>query len=56
MQFRSSHIFREGKQVADALANYGAASSDLIWWDLAPPFIDRQFQRDRSGMPNFRFR
>ncbi|PRQ35239.1 putative ribonuclease H-like domain, reverse transcriptase zinc-binding domain-containing protein [Rosa chinensis] len=55
MQFQSSHIFREGNRVADALANYGVTSSDLTWWDLAPPFIDRHCQSDSLGMPNFHF-
>ncbi|KAM5549742.1 hypothetical protein ABKV19_000918 [Rosa sericea] len=33
MQFKSSHIFREGNQVADALANVGLSSSGLVWWN-----------------------
>ncbi|XP_004309472.1 PREDICTED: putative ribonuclease H protein At1g65750-like [Fragaria vesca subsp. vesca] len=39
MNFRSSHIFREGNQVADALANMGLSMSALSWWDEPPHFI-----------------
>ncbi|PRQ50126.1 putative ribonuclease H-like domain, reverse transcriptase zinc-binding domain-containing protein [Rosa chinensis] len=30
MNFHSSHIFREGNHVADALANYGTSSTDFV--------------------------
>lgn len=56
MHFRSSHIFREGNQAADALANCGLSSNGLIWWDLPPHFILSHCHRDYMGLPNFRFR
>ncbi|KAL6205985.1 hypothetical protein ACLB2K_023236 [Fragaria x ananassa] len=39
MHFRSSHIFREGNQVADALANIGLTLTGMSWWDDPPPSI-----------------
>ncbi|XP_065879541.1 alpha-farnesene synthase-like [Euphorbia lathyris] len=33
-----SHVFREGNQVADALANYGRLASDLQMWNTLPDF------------------
>ncbi|PRQ43671.1 hypothetical protein RchiOBHm_Chr3g0470951 [Rosa chinensis] len=30
MQFWCSHIFREGNQVADALANFGLTSDTMV--------------------------
>ncbi|PRQ16504.1 putative ribonuclease H-like domain-containing protein [Rosa chinensis] len=55
MHFRSSHIYREGNQVADALANFGDALSEMIWWDSIPQFALSFCARDRLGLPNFRF-
>ena len=55
MNFRSSHIFREGNRVADALANYGASLTGLSWWADVPHFITDFCTRDRLGHPNFRF-
>ncbi|KAL6128370.1 hypothetical protein ACLB2K_071725 [Fragaria x ananassa] len=55
MNFRSSHIFREGNQVADALVNMSFSMSELSWWDEPPHFIRAMYQRDKFGFPNFRF-
>ncbi|KAL6126962.1 hypothetical protein ACLB2K_075007 [Fragaria x ananassa] len=55
MTFRSSHIFREGNKVADALANHGTSLTQLIWWDSAPPFILSYCSSDLMGLPLFRF-
>ena len=55
MTFRSSHIFREGNKVADALANHGTSLTQLIWWDSAPPFILSYCSSDLMGLPQFRF-
>ncbi|KAL6146202.1 hypothetical protein ACLB2K_056885 [Fragaria x ananassa] len=56
MTFKSSHIFREGNRVADALANHGTSLSEQIWWDVPPLFILSYYERDFLGMPNFRLR
>ncbi|PRQ26934.1 putative ribonuclease H-like domain-containing protein [Rosa chinensis] len=37
MHFHSSHIFREGNQVADAFANFGLSSAGLIWVSFTSP-------------------
>ena len=55
MQFKSSHIYREGNQVDDALTNFGTSLSDLTLWDLVPPFASSLCTKDRLSLPNFRF-
>ena len=55
MHFKSSHIFREGNQVADALANVGMSSTGLVWWNETPPFLLDLCRRDSLGLSNFRF-
>ena len=56
MHFRSSHIFREGNKVADALANYGTSLSKQEWWDTPPHFVLSYCNSDILGLPQFRFR
>ena len=56
MQFRTSHIFREGNHVADALANYGTSSIGFVWWNAAPTLIASHCNEDLLGLPKFRFR
>ncbi|KAK9931139.1 hypothetical protein M0R45_018433 [Rubus argutus] len=56
MQFRCSHIFREGNKVADALANFGLTSDTMVWWDSPPAFVVSLCNRDFLGLPNFHFR
>lgn len=55
MQFAVTHIHREGNCCANKLAGYGSRHSGTIWWDLAPDFIKEDFDRNRLGLPNFRF-
>ena len=38
MNFKVSHIFREGNQVADCLAKYGVLNPSPMWWSSAPSF------------------
>ncbi|KAK9931811.1 hypothetical protein M0R45_019074 [Rubus argutus] len=56
MSFRSSHIFREGNRVADALANFGSSSSSsrFVWWDSPPSFIVSLCNEDLS-LSQYRF-
>ena len=56
MQFRCSHIYREGNQAADALANMGLSSTGLTWWDIPPDLIRSHCRKDSLGLPNFRVR
>lgn len=55
MNFKATHIFREGNKIADALANQGTSCSELMWWDEPPPFILLSYNNDVRGMPQFRF-
>jgi ribonuclease HI len=48
-----THIYREGNQVADLLANYGLAIPSIILWDFAPLFIRDCIVRNKQGIPNF---
>jgi len=50
-----SHVFREGNQVADSLANHGLSLNDFSVWNEAPLFISSSFFRDKEGRSNFRF-
>ena len=36
MRFHCSHIYREGNDVADTLANIDLSFSDFTWWDFPP--------------------
>lgn len=57
MQFCASHIYREGNNCADKLANFGLSlcSLDLFWFDSLPDFVREDFNRNRLGLPNFRY-
>ncbi|KAK9281165.1 hypothetical protein L1049_004059 [Liquidambar formosana] len=56
MNFRCSHIFREGNIPADKLANRGVASSSFTWWDSVPAFIAPDVAYECNGLPYYRFR
>jgi len=55
MNFRFSHIYREGNRCADSLANYGIRGVDFIRWEGIPPSISYDYCRDRFRLPYFRF-
>jgi hypothetical protein len=46
-----SHIFREGNQVADSLANFGCTLLDPV---LPPGFIIDSLEKNKFGIPSFR--
>ncbi|XP_019418611.1 PREDICTED: uncharacterized protein LOC109329402 [Lupinus angustifolius] len=50
-----SHIFREGNSCADKLANYAILSRHKSSWTNYPSFIKDEFNRNRLGIPNYRF-
>jgi ribonuclease HI len=55
MRFVVTHIFREGNQAADCLANHGLTLQTLgIWFDI-PVFINDCYVKDLLGMPSFRY-
>lgn len=54
MNFRVSHIYREGNNCADKLATFGITSQCFSWWDLVSSFISEDFIHNRIGLPNYR--
>ncbi|XP_019460131.1 PREDICTED: uncharacterized protein LOC109359893 [Lupinus angustifolius] len=55
MNFRVSHIYREGNSCADKLANYGINSKVSSKWMSTPNFIHHEFLRNRNLLPSYRF-
>jgi ribonuclease HI len=49
-----SHIYREGNQVADTLANYGCSLSSLTCWHYVPDFVKDSFVKNILGILSFR--
>ncbi|CAL0305669.1 unnamed protein product [Lupinus luteus] len=56
MLFKVSHIFREGNQCADLLANHGVLHKLDTWWNAIPNFLLNEFNRNRFALPSYRFR
>ncbi|WJX14219.1 hypothetical protein P8452_04514 [Trifolium repens] len=54
MNFMVTHIYQEGNQVADLLANYGLTSTVLTTWDEEPLLLRDSLESNKLGMPNFR--
>jgi ribonuclease HI len=50
-----THIYREGNQAADMLANHGLNLSSMACWNELPLFISENVNRDKLGIPSFRF-
>ena len=55
MNFILSHIYREGNNCADSLANLGLGSDGFLWWQDAPNIIRQDLVKNMLGMPNYRF-
>ncbi|CAL0327859.1 unnamed protein product [Lupinus luteus] len=55
LNFRISHIFREGNYCADQLANYRVASKIDSWWNTIPSFLSNSFARNKLLLPSYRF-
>jgi ribonuclease HI len=49
-----THIYREGNQVADSLANHGLTINSLAFWQDSPLFISDCVNRNKLGVPSFR--
>jgi hypothetical protein len=49
-----THIYREGNQVADSLANHGLNINSLAFWQDSPLFISDCVNRNKLGVPSFR--
>lgn len=50
-----THIYREGNEVADTLANYGISLQCITFWEEMPSFISAFMIKNQLGMPSFRF-
>ena len=55
MSFMVTHIYREGNHCADLLASIGISLNTYFWWDHLPQQIRVDFNRNRLGVPYFRF-
>jgi ribonuclease HI len=54
MNFMVTHIFREGNQAADLLANHGLNITSLIYWHQTPLFLCNCINKNKLGIPSFR--
>jgi len=50
-----THIYREGNEVADTLANHGISLQATTFWEEMPSFIRDNIIKNQLGMPSFRF-
>jgi hypothetical protein len=50
-----SHVYREGNQCADGLANLGLNLDCFTIWNEIPQVIRESFVVNKLGRPNFRF-
>lgn len=55
MRFYVTHIFREGNICADRLAKHGLSQDGLIWLSSLPDFLFPLVQKNKAGMPAYRF-
>ncbi|KAL6548181.1 hypothetical protein OROGR_008602 [Orobanche gracilis] len=58
IQFRVTHIYREGNRSADFLSELGMSSLGIqtYTYDTAPPYLLSLIRMDQLGYPSFRFR
>jgi ribonuclease HI len=54
MNFIVTHIFREGNQVADTLANHGLNLNSIMFWNVLPLFIKDSYDKNMYGFTNYR--
>jgi hypothetical protein len=54
MNVNVTHIYREGNQVADLLANNGLLIPSMVFWSDPPLFVRDCFVRNKQGIPSFR--
>ncbi|KAG4384900.1 hypothetical protein GLYMA_13G358333v4 [Glycine max] len=55
MLFVVGHIYREDNFCADKLARFASSLNDFCWLNSAPIFIAAELNRNRIGLPNYRF-
>ncbi|KAK2430924.1 hypothetical protein QL285_029213 [Trifolium repens] len=49
-----THIYREGNQVADLLANHGLTFPSIVYLEDIPLFAKDCYDRNKNGLPSFR--
>jgi ribonuclease HI len=49
-----THIYREGNQPTDLLANHGLTIYSMATWEEAPLFLHASLERNKLGFPCFR--
>jgi ribonuclease HI len=54
LNFRVTHICREGNQVADLFANHGLSLNSLTCWSVPPLFSQDFLLKNKLGLPSFR--
>ena len=55
MEFRASHIYKEGNVPVDVLSNMALAYDDFTWWGYEIPEIRGAILANRLGLPMYRF-
>jgi hypothetical protein len=55
MNFIIPHIYREGNQCADGIANLGLHIQNFYWWNNIPSNICNAFAINKCGLPKYRF-
>jgi hypothetical protein len=50
-----THIYREGNECADYLANIGLGLVHFTFWTVLPSALRCSFVKNKLGMPSFRF-
>ena len=55
INFRVSHIFREGNKVADDLSKFAVNHEAPMWWFEVPDFCKRSYGDDLIGQGGYRF-
>jgi ribonuclease HI len=55
MNFMISHIYREGNDIADSLANVGNSIDNVLYFNEPPSCILNSLYRNKLGLPSYRF-
>jgi len=55
MNFIATHVFREGNTCADVLANFGLRVAHLRVWLNIPDCIRETIEKNKLGLPFYRF-
>ena len=53
--FRVSHTYKQENTCADSITNHGIWFQSFFWSASVPPFCLEDFNRNRLGLPSYRF-